>query len=95
MNLSTTLSPSSRPARRNSWDHVESGTCRHLQGILLRSGRFALGTDGAVVVGQSCRDPEPSLGVLFELEVLEFEAPELDFRSIRRLTTRSAKTELQ
>ena len=39
------------PASKKFLDHVESGTCRHLHGILLRSGRFALGTDGAVVVG--------------------------------------------
>jgi hypothetical protein len=76
-------------------DHAEGGICGHFQAILLRPGGFALGTDGAVVVRQSDRDPEASLGALFQLEVLELEAAELDLRSALRLTARPAKAELQ
>ena len=76
-------------------DHVEGGIGRHLQQILLRAGRFALGADGTVVVGQSHRDGEPALRVLIQLEVFELETPEVAFGLTYRLTPRTTETELQ
>ena len=58
-------------------DHVEGGVGRNLQRILLRPGRFALSTEGTVVVGQSHKDAEPAFRVLTQVEFSEIEAPEL------------------
>jgi hypothetical protein len=83
------------PGPKKLLDHAEGGAGRHYQQVLLRSGCFALGTDGTVVVDQSYRDAEPTQRVLVQLEALELESMQVDLRATRRLTMRSAETELQ